>query len=313
MNTQSRIDEALDVLIRLGFPRGQQNQRTALTLLALCRVSPTVDWHDMERPILGITPIMDWIRIEYEHLYAPNSRETIRKQSVQQLVQAGIVVKNPDVPARPVNSPLTVYQLSAEAAEVIRCYQSDQWPDRLAQFLAIQPSLLQQYAKERKSQTIPVDVSSLIKIELSPGVHSQLIRDIIERFMPCFTPGAELLYVGDTGQKWGFFNSALLSSLQVEVNDHGKMPDVVFYWRERNWLVLAEAVTSHGAIDGKRHSDLQQLFGGATAGLVYVTAFPNRETMRRFLSDIAWESEVWVADAPTHLIHFNGEKFLGPY
>jgi hypothetical protein len=179
--------------------------------------------------------------------------------------------------------------------------------------LAIQPSLAQQYAKERTSRAIPVQIAPLPAIELSPGVHSQLIRDIIERFLPRFTPGAELVYVGDTGHKWRFFDSALLSSLQVSVDDHGKMPDVLLYWRSRNWLVLVEAVTSHGAIDGKRHSDLQHLFAASTAGLVYVTAFPNRVILRRYLSDIAWESEVWVADAPTHLIHFNGERFLGPY
>jgi hypothetical protein len=35
--------------------------------------------------------------------------------------------------------------------------------------------------------------------------------------------------------------------------------------------------------------------------------------MSRYLGEIAWETEVWVADAPSHLIHFNGERFLGPY
>jgi hypothetical protein len=313
MSTHNRVNEALEILIQLGFPKGQQNERTALTLLALASVSPTSQWHETSRPVLGITPIMDWIRTEYDRFYAPNSRETVRKQSVQQFVQAGIVVKNPDHPARPVNSPLTVYQLSVEAAEVIRVFQSEQWSSQLAQFLAIQPSLAQQYAKERTSRAIPVQIAPLPAIELSPGVHSQLIRDIIERFLPRFTPGAELVYVGDTGHKWRFFDSALLSSLQVSVDDHGKMPDVLLYWRSRNWLVLVEAVTSHGAIDGKRHSDLQHLFAASTAGLVYVTAFPNRVILRRYLSDIAWESEVWVADAPTHLIHFNGERFLGPY
>ncbi len=91
------------------------------------------------------------------------------------------------------------------------------------------------------------------------------------------------------------------------------MPDVVLHWAAKNWLLLVEAVTSHGPVDGKRHGELANLFAGCNAGLVYVTAFPNRAVMARYLAEIAWETEVWVADAPSHLIHFNGERFLGPY
>ena len=109
------------------------------------------------------------------------------------------------------------------------------------------------------------------------------------------------------------FDRDALRALGVEVDKHGKMPDVVLYDRKRNWLFLAEAATSHGPVDGKRHGELSELFKNATAGLVFVSAFPDRATMRKYLADIAWETEVWVADAPTHLMHFNGDRFLGPY
>ena len=151
------------------------------------------------------------------------------------------------------------------------------------------------------------------KIALSPGEHSELIRAIIEDFGARFVPGGVLVYAGDTGEKWGYFDAVLLAKLGVSVDAHGKMPDVVLYYPERNWLLLIESVTSHGPVDGKRHAELARLFAKAAAGLVYVTAFPNRATMSRYLGDIAWETEVWVADAPSHLIHFNGERFLGPY
>ena len=111
----------------------------------------------------------------------------------------------------------------------------------------------------------------------------------------------------------GYFDRDLLRKLGVELDRHGKMPDVVLYYREKNWLLLVEAVTSHGPVDGKRHEELMQLFGGSESDLVYVTAFPSRSVMARYLSEIAWETEVWVADAPSHLIHFNGVRFLGPY
>jgi hypothetical protein len=121
------------------------------------------------------------------------------------------------------------------------------------------------------------------------------------------------VYVGDTGEKWGYFDQELMAELGVSVDSHGKMPDVMLYYPERNWLLLIESVTSRGPVDGKRHAELARLFNKATAGLVYVTAFPSRSIITRYLSEIAWETEVWVADAPSHLIHFNGERFLGPY
>ena len=117
----------------------------------------------------------------------------------------------------------------------------------------------------------------------------------------------------DTGDKWGYFDKEWLARLGVAVDGHGKMPDVVLYYPERNWLLLIESVTSHGPVDGKRHEELGRLFVASKAGLVYVTAFPSRAVMTRYLAEIAWETEVWCADAPSHLIHFNGERFLGPY
>ena len=140
-----------------------------------------------------------------------------------------------------------------------------------------------------------------------------LIKAIIEEFAPRFVPGGVLIYAGDTGDKWGYFDKESLAMLGVAVDGHGKMPDVVLYYPERNWLLLIESVTSHGPVDGKRHEELGRLFAASNAGLVYVTAFPSRAVMTRYLVEIAWESEVWCADAPSQLIHFNGERFLGPY
>lgn len=121
-----------------------------------------------------------------------------------------------------------------------------------------------------------------------------------------------LVYAGYTGDKWGYFDAPLLVKLGVDIDVHGKMPDVVLYYTKKNWLLLVESVTRHGPVDPKRHAELGKLFAGSTAGLVYVTAFPNRSIMAPYLGEIAWETEVWVADAPSHLIHFDGERFLGP-
>ncbi len=160
---------------------------------------------------------------------------------------------------------------------------------------------------------IPVAVAPGKEIDLSPGMHNELIRQILESFAPRFSPGAEVIYVGDTGDKAGYFEEGRLSVLGVTVDRHGRMPDVVLYFTENRWLLLIEAVTSHGPVDAKRHNELAALFANANVGLVYVTAFPDRSVMGRYLAEISWETEVWCADAPSHLIHFNGERFLGPY
>ena len=160
---------------------------------------------------------------------------------------------------------------------------------------------------------VPVRTSDGKEFVLTAGEHSQLIRDVIEEFAPRFTPGAFLVYAGDTGAKWGHSDDTYLTNLGVSVDTHGKMPDVLFHYTGKNWLVVVECVTSHGPVDAKRHSELEALFAGCKDGLVYVTAFPSRRLMAKYVSDIAWETEVWVAEAPSHLIHFNGSRFLGPH
>jgi len=309
----NNIEAAYRVIISLGLPRAQQNERSALSLLALLNLTPGKAWADAENPLVGITPIMDWAREHYGKEYAPNTRETFRRQTMHQFCDAGVALYNPDRPDRPVNSPKAVYQIEPAALTLLRTFGTSQWHDNLAAYLAERETLVAKYAMEREQNRIPVEIAPGKEITLSPGEHSELIRAIIEDFAPRFAPGSVLVYAGDTGDKWGYFDAALLADLGVGVDSHGKMPDVILHFTEKNWLLLVESVTSHGPVDGKRHEELAKLFAGSKAGLVYVTAFPNRSIMGRYLGEIAWETEVWVADAPSHLIHFNGERFLGPY
>lgn len=307
------IEAAYQIIISLGLPRAQQNERSALSLLALLNLTPGKAWADAENPLIGITPIMDWAREHYGKEYAPNTRETFRRQTMHQFCDAGVALYNPDKPDRPVNSPKAVYQVEPAALTLLRTFGAPAWHDNLVAYLAERQTLVAKYAKEREQKRIPVEIAPGKEITLSPGEHSELIRAIIADFAPRFAPSSVLVYAGDTGDKWGYFDAALLAALGVNVDSHGKMPDVVLHFTEKNWLLLVESVTSHGPVDGKRHAELAKLFAGSTAGLVYVTAFPNRAIMGRYLGEIAWETEVWVADAPSHLIHFNGVRFLGPY
>ncbi len=265
--THPHVDDARKILISLGLPRAQQNERSALSLLALLDLRPKRRWAGAQNPLIGITPMMDWIREHYKKTYAPNTRETVRRQTMHQFVAAGIALYNPDKPDRPVNSPAAVYQIEPSALALLRGFDKKTWSAKLAGYLAKRQTLAARYAHERKQNLIPVEIAPGKEITLSPGEHSELIRAIVEDFGKRFVPGGVLIYAGDTGEKWGYFDAVLLSKLGVSVDAHGKMPDVVLHYPERNWLLLIESVTSHGPVDGKRHAELARLFAKATAGL----------------------------------------------
>ena len=313
MEEENKIADALQVLENLGMPRAQQNDRSALCLLALLNLKKGELWADAKKPLIGITPMMEFARDHYDKLYAPNSRETFRRQTIHQLVAAGIALYNPDDPARPVNSPKAAYQIEADTLTLLRSFGTAAWNKNLEKYRKTRKTLIARYAKEREMKKLPVRLATGDTMRLSPGAHSRLIKAIIEEFAPRFVPNGVLIYAGDTGEKWGYFDKELLAKLGVAVDGHGKMPDVVLCYPEREWLLLVESVTSHGPVDAKRHEELARLFAKSKAGLVYVTAFPSRAIMARYLGEIAWETEVWCADAPSHLIHFNGSRFLGPY
>ncbi|WP_242039718.1 BsuBI/PstI family type II restriction endonuclease [Anabaena sphaerica] len=167
--------------------------------------------------------------------------------------------------------------------------------------------------RTRNIPTIPVSLPNGQAIYLSSGGQNNLIKDILESFCPRFTPGGLVLYVGDAGDKFIINETQKFRDMGVELDPHGKMPDVVVYYQQQDWLILIEAVTSHGPVNLKRHNELKRLFQSSSKGLVFMTAFPSRKEMTRYLAEISWETEVWVADQPDHMIHFNGERFLGPY
>lgn len=196
-----KLREALKILSDLQMPTAQQNERSALTLLALCDMTPDKEWKNAENPLLGITPMMEWFKAHYDKDYKPNTRETVRRQTVHQFVAAGLALYNPDQPDRPVNSPKAVYQLSPEALRLLQAYGSDQWPGKLSLFLKMHDSLAHQYAGDRELAKVPLNIRDGETIKLSPGDHSKLIRDIIEEFGPRFAPGSNVIYVGDTGEK----------------------------------------------------------------------------------------------------------------
>jgi hypothetical protein len=308
-----KVGEALAILEALNVPLGQRNERSALTLLVLLGMTPRKEWTEAEAPLLGITEMMDRFRKDFGKDYAPNTRETVRRFTVHQFVQMGLLLANPDDPRRPVNSPGNRYQVIPPLLKLARAYGSAHWTEALKGFLRTAKGLRRLQLRERRMIMIPVTFPDGQKLKLRAGGQNELIKKIIEAFCPRFTPGGVIVYVGDTGNKRRHVESGYLEQLGLTLDQHGKMPDVVIHLPEKDWLVLIEAVTSHGPIGLKRHNELKDLFKAAKSGLVFVTAFLTRRAMTKYLGEIAWETEVWVSDAQSHLSHFNGERFLGTY
>jgi adenine-specific DNA-methyltransferase len=311
IQASKRIQEALAILKDISAPREQQNERSALCLLALANIQPETPWNQATSPRRGITEMMDWFRDRYGKQYAPNTRETVRRQTMHQFIQMGLVIENPDRSDRPINSPKWCCQLQQQALSLLQTYGTDQWEEARQNYALSVNNLLQD--KNRNIPIIPVILPDGKAIQLSSGGQNILIKDILESFYPRFTPGGIVLYVGDAGNKFIINETQRFREIGLELDSHGKMPDVVVYYEQQNWLVLIEAVTSHGPVNLKRHNELKKLFQSSNKGLVFVTAFPSRKEMTRYLAEISWETEVWVADQPEHMIHFNGERFLGPY
>lgn len=304
----------------LGLPSRQCNDRSGWVLLALANVKPNDDWNVASSPLLTTVNIMAFIRNEYGMDYKPNSRETIRRQTLHQFEQARMIDRNRDDPARATNSKDNNYSLNQEILDILAVYPNGNWDKKLKEFKELVGELIAQYERQRDLQKIPITLPNGDVIKLSPGKHNQLHADIVHEFCSRFV-GADgrLLYIGDTassrneGGKLMFLDEDYLKSLGVPPLSHDKLPDVVVYDEGRKWLFLIEAVTSHGPVSAKRWIELEAAFKDCKVGLVYVTAFPDRAEFRRNAADIAWETEAWIADNPGHMIHFNGDRFLGPH
>ena len=309
-----KIQDAQKMLLALGLPKAQQNEMAALTLLALAGIKPRDAWQKATRRSLTVTKgVMAFIAQYYRKDYAPNTRETVRRQVLHQFVQAHIADYNPDDSTLPTNSPRAHYALSSECLGVLQAWKTPNQTLACDAFIQTHGSLLERFQNPRRLKQVPLTLPDGTTLHLSPGNHNAVQIKVLEEFGPRFAPGATLLYFGDTAKKNLYYNDPALKTLGIRLNKHDKLPDILLYWKAKNWLYLIEVVTSHGPMSPKRVTELKAMFAGTEAGLVFVSAFPDLTEFRKHLKEIAWETEVWIADIPDHLIHYNGDRFLGPH
>lgn len=309
----SKIDQAIAVLRALGLPKAQQNERSALTLLALLDLQEDTPWRRAKKRVIRIHDMMVFMLKHYGREYAENSRETIRRQTIHQFQQAAIVIKNPDDPRRPTNSPNTVYGITDEALGVVSKYGTVQWDAALRRFVKNEGKLIEKYEKRKKRHQISVSLPNGTLVDFSPGKHNELQAKVIEEFRVRFCPDAKVVYVGDAARKLLYLDQHLLDQLKIPITGHDKLPDVVLYDPENSNLFLIEAVTAHGPLSPKRQIELEETLKQCKARRVYVSAFLDFREFKRHMEQIAWETEVWIENNPGHMIHFNGPQFFSVY
>ncbi len=309
----SKIEEAQQILHALGLPKAQQNEIAGYTLLALCNIKRKDKWADSSIKSYGISKgIMAFISDNYQKNYAPNTRETFRRQVLHQFVQAGIADYNPDIPDLPVNSPRAHYALSDIALKTIKTFKTNKWKVTVKHFIKETGGLKKKYNKTREMFRVPVKLPNGEVLHLSPGKHNKVQSAVVEDFASRFAIGSVLLYLGDTENKYLYIETETLRKIGIPLTEHSKLPDVIIYDESKNWLYLIEAVTSHGPVSPKRIVELELFLKDCKAGKIYVSAFPDFSEFKKHMKNIAWDTEVWIVEFPDHMIHFNGDRFIGP-
>ena len=300
-----KIERVKKLLEELGLPKRQQSNMCALVILSLANLGKRTPWPEATNEWLGIHGIIGFIKDKYKIRYAENTRESIRKIALHHFVNAALVERfAPDT-----NNPKYSYRLTEEFLEVIRNIIVSK--KVLETYKQNHQSLIEIYASKKKMEKMPVRINGE-DYTFSAGKHNQLQKAILEEFARRFAPNSECLYVGDTTQKDLVKKVDCLRELGFSITLHDKMPDVVLYRQDEDWLYFIEAFASSGPMDPKRILEITEMTKNVKSGKIFVTAFLDFKTYKSHSHELAWETEVWIAEMPEHMIHLNGDKFLGP-
>jgi BsuBI/PstI restriction endonuclease domain/BsuBI/PstI restriction endonuclease HTH domain len=317
---QKLVLDTLEILKAFGVPiqglTPRRKEKMAKAFLAVAGIKPGDSWDKIKSndPAhrLKSRDVIQWMNKYLNESIADSSYDDIRRKDLVFIVEAGIILKSAGKENSSTNDGTRAYALNPEFCEQIKLYGTNKWGKSIQKFMQGKIALVDLLNKQRELTQIPVIVDGK-EIEFSPGEHNQLQKAIVEKFLTYFGHGSTVLYIGDTADKYLHLDTDGLKALNFFEIAHDKLPDVLAYSKTKNWLYLIEAVHSSNPITEMRKHTLKGLTKSCSAEIIYVTAFLTRDVFRKFAKDIAWETEVWIAETPEHLIHFNGDKFLGPH
>lgn len=312
------INTTLYILDQFGIPiegTPRRLERMAIAFLASGDIKKISDFKTAKDLNSGYAlktrDIIVYVNKHFGEDISSGSYDDIRRKDLKLLTVAEVVLQSS--PNSATNDSTRGYTINPTYAELIRSYGAKNWEQLVADKLKNIEPLSKKLKRDREIIKVSVTLPSGGELTFSVGEHNDLQKAIIEEFLPRYGHGAEVLYVGDTSDKYLYLEKEELEKLNFFEISHEELPDVIAYSKKKNWLYLIEAVHSSGPISELRLIQLQKLTKECKADIVYVTAFLNRPKFRQYMTDIAWETEVWIADNPDHLVHFNGDKFLGPY
>lgn len=313
------INEALDIMESVGIPLTGKRHRAlesmALSFLAVAGV--TQSWKEAkgqnEHRHLKTREIIKFINENFEENISPGSYDDVRRKHLKLLVLADLVLNSANNPSAAQNDPTRGYTLSSDFKSLIIFYGTDDWNIKLKLFKKNRPSLHEILQRKRDLPKVRITLPSGHILDFSQGGHNQLQREIIEEFLPRFGLGCSVLYVGDTTDKFLLREDDKLKELGFFELSHDSLPDIVAYNEEKNWLFLIEAFFTSGPMSEERILELKKSLNNCTADLIFITAFTSKSDFKKNISAVGWETEVWTADNPDHMVHFNGGKFFGPY
>lgn len=315
-HVQKLYSDMLDILTAVGIPvKELSSDRRREKMAGACLAAGQIvnSFKEAKSVMNGsFLKTRDIIIFENEHYgehISSGSYDDIRRKDLKMLVDEGFVVNSSELDQAATNNPNRGYTLSAPFANLLKVYGTSKWDERLAYFIEIHQKTKEELARKRAMERIPVTLPSGLTLELSTGEHNLLQKKIVEDFLSLFGMGAEVFYIGDSSDKYLHRDTEALQQLHISL-EHGKLPDIVAYSHEKNLLFLIEAYHSSNPMNNERVSSLKQLVADCGANVVYVTAFLNKSEGLKHLKEIAWETEVWFANEPEHMMHLNGYKFL---
>ena len=305
----------LDILGEVGIPLDgtpRRLEKMAMACLAVGDVKTNFAEAKSadDNHFLTTREIINYENANYGENISSGSYDDIRRKDLLMPVQAQIVLNSSAFDSQATNNPTRGYALNPLFASLIRTFGTNEWEKSLNEYRSKAKLLRDELERRRNMEKIPVKLPSGVELELSAGEHNLLQKRIVEDFLPRFGMGAEVLYIGDTSDKFLYMNKEVLGQIGVFALEHEELPDVVAYCREKNLLFLIEAVHSAGPMSEIRVMKLKKQLENCTANPVFITSFLDKKEFRKWVTEIAWETEVWIADNPEHMIHFNGYKFL---
>ena len=312
---QQIINEALDILESVGIPMDKTErslERMAVCLLAVAGV--TKKWIEAkENTNLKSRAIITFVNEHFEENISSGSYDDIRRKDLKLLVLADIIENSGVSKGSATNDPTRGYALHKDFKNLIVTYKTNNWETTLLKFNKNKPTLAEILDRKRNIEKIPVTLPNGKPLEFSLGEHNILQKQIIEQFLPRFGSDCVVLYIGDTSNKSLHIEIKELEKLNFFELSHDQLPDIIAFSEKNNWLYLIEAVHSSGPMSETRVLELKKMLKDCKAELIFVTSFLKRTEFKKWMLDVAWETEVWIADNPDHLVHFNGHKFLGAY